>query len=97
MKSSYSPTAKRGINADLTEMMDKKKSKLLSVEDLSADVEDSKRKLKMSDSEVLEEMKRKGQAVVGGVSLIGNNEKTPAQNRQEHDPFFIKPMANKYR
>jgi hypothetical protein len=36
-------------------------------------------------------MKRKGQAVVGGVSLLGNNEKTPAQNRQEHDPFFIKP------
>ena len=57
MKSSFSPSTYKEKNADLQDMM-LEKSKFLSVTDIaSEDVEETKRKMEMTDKEVLEEMK----------------------------------------
>ena len=39
----------------------------------------------MSDSQLLDQMKKLGQAVIAGVSLEGNTKTNPGSNK--HDPF----------
>ena len=47
----------------------------------------------MTDQEVYEEMKKRGLAVVAGVSLVGNNDNARNENKSV-DPFGVKLGAN---
>ena len=80
------------MNADLQQELGKKKeSQIMSVTDLN--VKKGEKELQMTDQEVYEEMKKRGLAVVAGVSLVGNNNNARNENKSV-DPFGVKLGAN---